>query len=141
MGFLLGFGVGGIQLLLRLTWADYYGRMHLGSIRGLTLPAQIGGQAMGPIIAGFMFDSTGSYETPFTVFGIIVALAAVMVFAATPPGPLLHEQSQIRGEYRCEYFFRLFLVYTASEFVSMLSLAFRQIPILECHPPSCRRVD
>ena len=90
MGFLLGFGVGGIQLLLRLTWADYYGRMHLGSIRGLTLPAQIGGQAMGPIIAGFMFDSTGSYETPFTVFGIIVAFAAVMVFAATPPGPLLH---------------------------------------------------
>ena len=90
MGFLLGFGVGGIQLLLRLTWADYYGRLHLGSIRGLTLPAQIGGQAMGPIIAGFMFDSTGSYETPFTVFGIIVAFAAVMVFAATPPGPLLH---------------------------------------------------
>ena len=34
MGFLLGVGVGGIHLLLRLTWADYYGRLHLGSIRG-----------------------------------------------------------------------------------------------------------
>ena len=45
---------------------------------------------MGPIIAGFMFDSTGSYETPFTVFGVIVAFAAVMVLAATPPGPLPH---------------------------------------------------
>ena len=90
MGFLLGFGVGGVHLLLRLTWADYYGRLHLGSIRGLTLPAQIGGQAMGPIIAGFMFDSTGSYEAPFTIFGIIVAFAAVMVLAATQPGPLLH---------------------------------------------------
>ena len=88
MGFLLGAGVGGIHLLLRLTWADYYGRLHLGSIRGLTLPAQIGGQAMGPIFAGFMFDSTGGYETPFTVFGIIVAFAAVMVLAATPPGPI-----------------------------------------------------
>jgi len=88
MGFLLGIGVGGIHLLLRLTWADYYGRLHLGSIRGLTLPAQIGGQAMGPIVAGFMFDATGGYETPFTVFGIIVAFAAVMVLAATPPGPL-----------------------------------------------------
>lgn len=89
MGFLLGVGVGGIHLLLRLTWADYYGRLHLGSIRGLTLPAQIGGQALGPIIAGFMFDSTGGYETPFTVFGIAVAFAAVMVLAARPPGPLL----------------------------------------------------
>ena len=88
MGFLLGVGVGGIHLLLRLTWADYYGRLHLGSIRGLTLPAQIAGQALGPIIAGFMFDSTGGYETPFTVFGILVAFAAMMVLAATPPGPI-----------------------------------------------------
>ena len=88
MGFLLGVGVGGIHMLLRLTWADYYGRLHLGSIRGLTLPAQIGGQAIGPIIAGFMYDSTGGYETPFTAFGIIVAFAAVMVLTATPPGPL-----------------------------------------------------
>ena len=88
MAFMLGFGVGGLHLLLRLTWADYYGRLYLGSIRGLTLPAQIGGQAMGPIIAGFMFDATNGYQTPFTVFGIIVAIAAVMVLAATPPGPL-----------------------------------------------------
>ncbi len=88
MGFLLGFGVGGMHLLLRLTWADYYGRTHLGSIRGLTLPAQIGGQAMGPIIAGFMFDGTGGYETPFTIFGILVAIGAVIVLTATPPGPL-----------------------------------------------------
>ena len=88
MGFLLGVGVGGIHMLLRLTWAAYYGRLHLGSIRGLTLPAQIGGQAIGPIIAGFMYDSTGGYETPFTAFGIIVAFAAVMVLTATPPGPL-----------------------------------------------------
>ena len=88
MGFLLGVGVGGIHMLLRLTWADYYGRLHLGSIRGLTLPAQIGGQAIGPIIAGFMYDSTGGYETPFTAFGIIAAFAAVMVLTATPPGPL-----------------------------------------------------
>ncbi|MDA1128264.1 MAG: MFS transporter [Chloroflexi bacterium] len=88
MGFLLGVGVGGMHLLLRLTWADYYGRLHLGSIRGLTLPAQIGGQAMGPIIAGFMADSTGGYKTPFTIFGIIVAVAALMVLTATPPGPI-----------------------------------------------------
>ncbi len=95
MGFLLGAGVGGIHLLLRLTWADYYGRLHLGSIRGLTLPAQIGGQALGPIVAGFMFDATGGYQTPFTVFGIIVAFAAVMVLAATPPGPLPQESTAL----------------------------------------------
>ena len=103
MGFLLGFGVGGLHLLLRLTWADYYGRLHLGSIRGLTLPAQIGGQAMGPIIAGFMFDATGGYETPFTIFGIIVAIAAVMVLAATPPGPLPQASASIRTSSQRQY--------------------------------------
>ena len=44
----IGSGVGGLHLLLRLAWADYYGRQHLGTIRGITLPVQIGGQAVGP---------------------------------------------------------------------------------------------
>jgi sugar phosphate permease len=81
----LGVGVGGLHLLLRLTWADYYGREYLGSIRGLTLPMQIGGQALGPVIAGFMFDATGAYQLPFLVFTIAVSLAGLLVLAATPP--------------------------------------------------------
>lgn len=85
-GFTLGFGVGGLHSLLRLTWADYYGRQHLGSIRGLTLPAQIGGQAIGPVVAGFMFDITGGYRAPFIIFGIIVSLGALFVLGAIPPG-------------------------------------------------------
>jgi MFS family permease len=81
----LGVGVGGLHLLLRLTWADYYGRQHLGSIWGLTLPVQIGGQALGPIIAGFMFDATGDYWLPFLVFAVAVSLAGLLVLVATPP--------------------------------------------------------
>ena len=84
-GFFLGVGVGGLHTLLRLAWADYYGRLHLGSIRGLTLPAQIGGQAIGPVVAGFMYDSTGGYRAPFFIFGVAVSLAAVFVLAAAPP--------------------------------------------------------
>ncbi len=84
-GFVLGIGVGGLHTLLRLAWADYYGRLHLGSIRGLTLPAQIGGQAIGPVVAGFMYDSTGGYREPFFIFGVAVSLAAVLVLAAAPP--------------------------------------------------------
>ena len=84
-GFVLGVGVGGLHTLLRLAWADYYGRLHLGSIRGLTLPAQIGGQAIGPVVAGFMYDSTGDYRAPFFIFGVAVSLAAVLVLTAVPP--------------------------------------------------------
>ena len=84
-GFLFGAGVGGLHTLLRLAWADYYGRVHLGAIRGLTLPAQIGGQAIGPVVSGFMFDASGGYLAPFVIFGSAVALAALLVLAAVPP--------------------------------------------------------
>ena len=89
----LGVGVGGLHLLLRLAWADYYGRSYLGSIRGLTLPVQIGGQAMGPIIAGFSYDATESYWTPFLLFAVAVALAALLVVYATPPTRRVGEES------------------------------------------------
>ena len=82
---LMGFAVGGLHLLVRLTWADYYGRQHLGSIRGVTLAAQVSGQAMGPVIAGFMFDYTDSYRLPFWFFGIGVLFAGLLALAATPP--------------------------------------------------------
>ena len=80
--FLFGAGVGGLHTLLRLAWADYYGRVHLGAIRGLTLPAQIGGQAIGPVVSGFMFDASGGYLMPFVIFASAVALAALLVLAA-----------------------------------------------------------
>lgn len=84
--FILGMAVGGFHLVLRLIYADYYGRQYLGSIRGLTIGAQISGQVMGPLIAGLMFDYTQSYWIPFSAFAVTVSLAALVVLAATPPG-------------------------------------------------------
>jgi MFS family permease len=81
----IGAGVGGLHLLLRLAWADYYGRQHLGTIRGLTLPVQIGGQAVGPVTAGLVFDTTGSYHTVFLVFAAVVALGSLLVLTVAPP--------------------------------------------------------
>ena len=84
---LVGFGVGGLHLLVRLAWADYYGRQHLGAIRGLTMSAQIGGQALGPVLAGFLFDATNNYQLPFLVFAVAVWAGGLLVLAAVPPQP------------------------------------------------------
>ena len=81
----IGSGVGGLHMLLRLAWADYYGRRYLGTIRGITLPVQIGGQAVGPVAAGFVFDTTGSYHVVFLFFAGVVALRSVLVLSAVPP--------------------------------------------------------
>ena len=81
----VGFGVGGLHLLIRLVWADYYGRQNLGTIRGLTMSVQVGGQALGPVIAGFMFDYFDSYLIPFAFFAVAVFLAGILALAAKPP--------------------------------------------------------
>jgi MFS family permease len=81
----LGSGVGGLHLLFRLTWAEYYGRHHLGTIRGVTLPVQIGGQAIGPITAGVVFDVTGAYDLAFIGFACLVAMGSLLVLTAVPP--------------------------------------------------------
>lgn len=82
---ILGSGVGGLHLLLRLAWAEYYGRQHLGTIRGVTLPAQIGGQAVGPVAAGALFDATGSYASAFVGFAGVVVVGSLLVLTAVPP--------------------------------------------------------
>jgi len=81
----VGMGVGGLHLLVRLAWADYYGREHLGAIRGYTMSAQIGGQAVGPVLAGFLFDATSSYQLALLVFTGSALLAGVLALFATPP--------------------------------------------------------
>lgn len=81
----VGFGVGGLHLLIRLVWADYYGRQNLGTIRGLTMSVQVGGQALGPVIAGFTFDYFDSYRFPFSFFAVAVFMAGILALAAKPP--------------------------------------------------------
>jgi cyanate permease len=49
------------------------------------MSAQIGGQAVGPVLAGFMFDATGSYQMPLLVFTGAATLAAILALFATPP--------------------------------------------------------
>ena len=50
-----------------------------GQHTGLTLPVQVGGQALGPVIAGFLYDYTDSYQLPFRIFSAAVFLAGLLV--------------------------------------------------------------
>ena len=84
--FILGFGVGGLHITARLTWADYFGRTHLGKIRSWGLAAQVGGQALGPTAAGFVWDWTGGYQWVFLAFGINLAAVSLLMLTATRPG-------------------------------------------------------
>ena len=82
---LFGFGVGGLLSVPPVGYADYYGRRSLGVIRGVTEPLTTFGQAIGAIVAGIVFDFTGSYQFAFTAFAIMGGLATVLVLFARPP--------------------------------------------------------
>ena len=82
---LFGSGLGGILTMIPVAWANYFGRAHFGAIRGITLPAQVGGQAMGPLAAGLLHDLTGSYASGLGAFAVLSLLAAGLALITRAP--------------------------------------------------------
>jgi OFA family oxalate/formate antiporter-like MFS transporter len=79
---LFGIGLGGLLVIPPVAVAHYFGRSSLGAIRGVTEPFVSGGQAIGAIGAGLIFDYTGSYEKTFPTF-TAAALIAIVLLALT----------------------------------------------------------
>lgn len=80
-----GTALGGIFTLEIVIVADYFGRMSLGAIRGVVMPFQTVGAAIGPLAAGACYDALGSYQLAFVVFGVGYALSCLGVMLARPP--------------------------------------------------------
>jgi MFS family permease len=80
-----GAGLGGIFSMLPVAWANYFGRAHFGAIRGITLPAQVGGQALGPLIAGVLHDYRGDYAAGLALFAAMSLCAAGVALLVRPP--------------------------------------------------------
>jgi MFS family permease len=64
--------------------ADYFGRAALGKIQGFMNPVMMLAGAVGPIFAGYVFDTTGSYRISFMVTGLLTFCAAIAMFFARP---------------------------------------------------------
>jgi MFS family permease len=88
-GFTEGVFSGGTFAMLPVMYADYFGRMSIGTIRGLTHPVVMIANATGPLIGGLVFDWRGNYSWAFLTFGTVTGVAALLVwFAAPPRGPV-----------------------------------------------------
>lgn len=82
---LLGLCIMGISLIGNQVWADYYGRKEVGSIIGMSNLIRTVPLAVGPLLAGAIHDSTGSYPPAFSLFAAFCFTAAVAFFFAKPP--------------------------------------------------------
>ncbi|MEE9569553.1 MAG: MFS transporter [Candidatus Binatia bacterium] len=83
--FLYGIGLGGSQVLQEVIWASYFGRLSLGTVRGLSLPVTLTFAAVGPPFFGFLFDATESYIFSFVLFVGALVVSAIMATFLRPP--------------------------------------------------------
>lgn len=85
---LFGLGYGGLVVLWPLVIVHDFGLRAFGAIAGVlgTVAASLGG-AVGPIMAGAIYDRTGSYYLAFLLFIAVVLVGAGAAWAATEPSP------------------------------------------------------
>ena len=82
-----GLGIGVLMLMQNFLWADYFGRKHLGSIRGAVMPIMLVFGGAGAPLAGYIRDFTGSYTHTWLAATILMALSAVVLALTPPPRP------------------------------------------------------
>lgn len=74
-GVLHGVASGGSNTLAPILWAKYYGRDVLGSLHGISRACQVAGFALGPLVMGVVYDSSGGYQ-PALIFAAVAAVSA-----------------------------------------------------------------
>ena len=80
-----GSAMGGWFQLMQVAWADYFGRQHLGSIRGLSLFFQLVGNALGAFVSALVYDVTGDYRAAFLLYVGVLGCCAGAIALAAPP--------------------------------------------------------
>jgi len=87
--FLLTFGPGyGGPIPLRpALMADYFGTKNFGTIMGLSGVVSMAGGLASPVVAGSIFDSTGSYQLAWIIFALITLPSVPLMLLARPPKP------------------------------------------------------
>lgn len=79
-----GFGNGFRSSLLPSITADIFHGKRVGSIYGTFATAITGGAALGPWLAGHLYDIMGNYNIPFTMVMGFVSLACILVWIVAP---------------------------------------------------------
>ncbi|MDP6422282.1 MAG: MFS transporter [SAR202 cluster bacterium] len=83
-----GFALAGLLTVPPVAYANYFGRLSLGTIRGVTEPFMSLGQAIGAVVSGAIYDVTDSYTIAFLTFATLgVATMAGIAFASKPSPP------------------------------------------------------
>ncbi|MBV1929068.1 MAG: hypothetical protein KUG81_06100, partial [Gammaproteobacteria bacterium] len=87
LGPLFGFAYGGAIVMMPTLIANYFGASSFAAINGFMFPVQIGFAAVVPVGAGYLADTTGTYDLAFIILAVFIAGAVVCALMASPPVP------------------------------------------------------
>ena len=68
-----------------VAFANYYGRDHVGSIRGALSPLVTGSVALGPVLIAVGYDFQGTYTSGFLAMVALFVAAGGLALLAKPP--------------------------------------------------------
>ena len=84
---LRGIGMGASFVLMFPLRARYFGRKAFGSISGFSMMFLMPIEVAAPIYIGWVYDTSGSYISVFTLVAVLVSMAAVLMSLTKPPKP------------------------------------------------------
>ena len=84
-----GFAYGGMQVLFSPIVADLFGLSSHGVILATAAFGGTIGAAIGPIMGGYIFDTTGSYSLAFLISGTLAAIGIMLASGLRPVVPFV----------------------------------------------------
>jgi MFS transporter, OFA family, oxalate/formate antiporter len=75
---------GGSMVLRGAILREYFGRDHLGKMLGIVMGSAAMGGIVGPTLAGWVFDSIGSYQTLWLALAGAISLTVLLVLRVRP---------------------------------------------------------
>jgi MFS family permease len=81
-----GLMMSGYPPLQIMVWPEFFGRTHLGSIVGITQPFTVIAGAIAPVVTGFLFDQTDSYDAALWMLVGTWLLCSTVMLVVQPGG-------------------------------------------------------
>ena len=86
--FVFGLGVGSWLPVMSMLVSTHFGLISYGAIFGMMSFAQNFGAAVGPLVAGYVYDSTHAYTSAFFLFVGLHFMALIAILAVRKPGSI-----------------------------------------------------
>ena len=88
---IFGIGLGGDYMIIPLMAADLFGVRVLGRLMGIIITADVIGEAIAPMVVGWLRDQGDSYNSGFIVLNILAVIGIIAI-------SLLSKKEQTPGQ-------------------------------------------